>query len=82
MAPVPVRMRKLQKWHQNKVQVVLVLLSFTGIIPKNLHRRIKHVELPQNICTAPKKSVITDVTFEILTMVAMKGYNLLRCDTV
>jgi hypothetical protein len=75
-------MRKLHKWHQNIVQVVLVLPFFTGIIPKNLHRSMKHVELPQNIYTEPKESVITDVTLEILTMVAMKGYNLLRCDSV
>ncbi|KAK4875475.1 hypothetical protein RN001_011897 [Aquatica leii] len=47
-------------WHQDRVKVVPIMLSATGVIPHNLHKCIETLELHRNIYIQLQKSIIID----------------------
>lgn len=47
-------------WHQDKVEIIPIILSTTGVIPNNIHQYINKLQLRPNIYVQFQKSVIID----------------------
>lgn len=47
-------------WHQDKLEIVPMILSTTGVIPHNTHQYINAIQLYPNTYTQLQKSVIID----------------------
>jgi hypothetical protein len=45
-------------WKQNAAQVILIVILYTGVIPKSLSQSLERLSLHQNIYTQMQKSVI------------------------
>jgi hypothetical protein len=45
---------------QDKVIVVLVIISSAGVVPKNIHKSTEYVQLNRNIYVQSQNSVIID----------------------
>lgn len=55
---IPLAEEIQQIWHQNKVVIVPIIISATGIIPKQLHEGIRTLNLNPNIYINIQKTVI------------------------
>ncbi|KAL3282985.1 hypothetical protein HHI36_006143 [Cryptolaemus montrouzieri] len=47
-----------QMWHLDEIDIVLVIISSTGLIPKRLHDSLKKLELHKNTNIEMQKAVI------------------------
>ncbi|KAL1461989.1 hypothetical protein WDU94_013846 [Cyamophila willieti] len=55
---IPLAEEIKQMWHQNTVQVIPVIISSTGVIPRKLHESLKMLHMKKNMYIPMQKSVI------------------------
>lgn len=55
---IPLAEEIKQMWHQNTVQIVPVIISSTGVIPRKLHESLKMLQMKKNMYIQMQKSVI------------------------
>ena len=54
-------------WKQNAAQVILIVVSSTGVIPKSLSQSLKRLNLHPNTYTQMQKSVILGTCSIVIT---------------
>ncbi|KAI5699149.1 hypothetical protein M8J77_002112 [Diaphorina citri] len=55
---IPLAEEIKQIWHQNTIQILPIIISATGVIPKTLHESLKILNLNKNMYIQMQKSVI------------------------
>jgi hypothetical protein len=50
-------------WNQKEVKIIPLLVSATGIVPKNLFNSLKETGLPQSVYRITKASYLRDLSY-------------------